>query len=231
MDLVYSTLSQRIVDKWNEKKQKTTSKARLLIALAGPPGSGKTTIAEHVVQRVNKLQGPHPKTVCISADGFHLTQAQLRAMPNAAEAIARRGAPWTFDAAAAVALVRELGNPAAVLRPVLAPTFDHQVKDPVAGGLSVAADVDVCIIEGNYLLMADEPWREIGELVDDRWLVHVQPELARLRVAKRHLKAGIEDSMDKALARAEGNDMVNGALVAERSQGRYDILVDSVEEH
>jgi pantothenate kinase len=230
MDHVYSTLSQRVVDKWNEKKQKTAGQARLLIALAGPPGSGKTTIAQHVVQQVNSLPDPHPKTICISADGFHLTQLQLRAMPNAAEAIARRGAPWTFDGAAAVALVRELGSPDAVLRPVLAPTFDHQVKDPVAGGLSVAADVEVCIIEGNYLLIADEPWCEIGQLVDDRWLVHVEPELARLRVAKRHLKAGIEDSMDKALARVEGNDMVNGALVAERSEGRYDILVKSFDE-
>jgi pantothenate kinase len=33
-------------------------------------------------------------------DGFHFTKAALRQFPNPAEAFARRGAPWTFDALA-----------------------------------------------------------------------------------------------------------------------------------
>lgn len=201
---------------------------RILVALAGPPGSGKSTIAEQVVQALGAIQSA-PKTVSVSIDGFHLPLATLHAMPNAAEAIARRGAPWTFDADAAVSLVKDLGSGFNV-RDVAVPTFDHAIKDPVAGGQIVKADVQVCILEGNYLLSDEGSWSDIADLVDQRWLVRVDPLLARTRVATRHLAAGIEPSMDLALARTDNNDIPNGEYVAKHSQGRYDLLIESIEQ-
>lgn len=41
-------------------------------------------------------------------DGYHLRRAQLDSMPNAKEAHARRGAPWTFDGAAFVLALASL---------------------------------------------------------------------------------------------------------------------------
>ncbi|TDZ51753.1 putative uridine kinase [Colletotrichum trifolii] len=233
MEATYRTLVQRILSKWEEKQnsppEESEAHPRLIIALAGPPGSGKTTIAQRVLSALSSTAEPRPKTVVLSADGFHLPLAALHAMPNASEAIARRGVPWTFDGQGAVDLVREL-RAATGRRHVSAPTFDHKVKDPVFGGATVDADVQVCVIEGLYLLVDEEPWGQIAPLVDDRWLVRVEPALARTRVAVRHVAAGIEDTMEKALYRTDTNDMVNGAFVAQRSEGRYDVLVDSVEE-
>ncbi|KAI3536510.1 short chain dehydrogenase [Colletotrichum filicis] len=167
MESTYHTLVQRIILKWAEKRRTSSDTSnvhpRLIIALAGPPGSGKTTIAQKVVSAINASQEPHPKSIVLSADGFHLPLAALRALPNAAEAIARRGAPWTFDGQAVIDLVRQL-QASAGLRPVLAPTFDHKVKDPVSDGFTVDADVQVCIVEGNYLLVDDEPWNQIADL-------------------------------------------------------------------
>lgn len=214
---------------------------RILIALAGPPGSGKTTIAAHVALALAALPDA-PKTAVISIDGFHLPLAALRRLPNAAEALARRGAPWTFDAQAAVEMVRKLRQRRTTStdrgkqeeeEAVLVPTFDHAVKDPVAGGLVVDRDVRVCLLEGNYLLCDDDdgggPWSEIADLVDERWLVRVEEGLARKRVAARHLAAGIETTMERALARTEDNDIPNGRYVMERSLGRQDVLIESVE--
>ncbi|GKT44225.1 putative uridine kinase [Colletotrichum spaethianum] len=233
MESTYQSLVQRILLKWDEKRQSmpdTAAKhARLLIAIAGPPGSGKTTIAQRVVSAINTTPGPHPKSVVIPADGFHLPLKTLHALPNAAEAIARRGAPWTFDGQGAVDLVHQL-RASAGLRPVSAPTFDHKVKDPVPCGVTIEADVEVCIVEGLYLLSDEEPWSRIAALVDDRWLVRVEPELARNRVAARHVAAGIEDTIEKALFRTESNDMVNGEFIVRHSEGRYDLLVDSIEQ-
>ncbi|KAL2876971.1 hypothetical protein SGCOL_007802 [Colletotrichum sp. CLE4] len=233
MESTYRSLVQRIIQKWNEKRYTSPDTShthpRLIIALAGPPGSGKTTVAQEVVSVINASPEPRPKSIILSADGFHLPLATLRALPNAAEAIARRGAPWTFDGHAVVDLVRQLRSSTG-LRPVLAPTFDHKVKDPVPDGFTVEADVQVCIIEGNYLLVDEEPWSQIADLVDDRWLVRVGPTLARTRVAVWHVAAGIEDTMERALFRAESNDMVNGDFVGRHSEGRYDILIDSIEE-
>ncbi|KAM5354423.1 hypothetical protein ACJ41O_001072 [Fusarium nematophilum] len=221
MDATYQSLAHRIHQKWTHKQ----SPSRLLIALAGPPGSGKTTIAHRIVSHVAALPSG-PSIVAISADGFHLPLATLRSLPNASEAIARRGAPWTFDAAAVAAMVRRLRVPGEV---VACPTFDHAVKDPVEDGMTVGADVEVCIIEGNYLLCDEGVWGEIAGLVDERWLVRVDGDAARRRVAQRHLEAGIEGTMEEAIRRAEGNDMVNGEYVVRNSEGRYDVLIESVD--
>ncbi|KAI4864415.1 phosphoribulokinase/uridine kinase [Hypoxylon rubiginosum] len=232
MESTYQLLVERVLAKWNDLKEanrtSTSSPSRLLIALAGAPGSGKTTIAMQVVERITALPDA-PRITVISADGFHLPLATLIAMPNASEAIARRGIAWTFDGAGVVTLVHRLRS-AAGHETVLAPTFDHAIKDPVDGGLTIDKDVEVCIIEGNYLLCEEEPWREIAGLVDDRWLVHVDPGLARKRVAARHLAAGIETTMEDALRRTDENDLVNGQFVMEKSQGRYDLLIDSLQD-
>lgn len=227
MDATYEALADRVRQQWTAAKAR--GQRRLIIAVSGPPGSGKTTIARHVVDLV-KRSPTGPSIVAISADGFHLPLSTLRALPNATEALARRGAPWTFDGAAAADLVIRLRDRAG-RGVVSAPTFDHAVKDPVEGGLSVASDVEVCIFEGNYLLCDEGPWSRIADEVDDRWLVRVDAELARQRVAARHLKAGIENTMADALKRAQENDMVNGEYVMKHSFGRYDVLVESIEEH
>lgn len=239
METTYKSLADRVVSRWRHHVEKHTTTTthvdqpvpRLLIALAGPPGSGKTTIATSVVEILQNRRGNDPttpKTIAVSADGFHLPLATLRALPNAEEAIARRGAPWTFDGLAVLALTRDLGRtPRAV---VSAPTFDHAVKDPVTDGLSVGPDVDVCLLEGNCLLCDEEPWSGVAQEVHDRWLVKVTEDLARARVAARHVAAGIEPDLESALRRTDGNDMINGRFVMEKSKGRYDLLVESVEE-
>ncbi|KAJ0108274.1 L-xylulose reductase [Diaporthe amygdali] len=223
MEPIYQLLVDRIIHKWSEKPHD-----RILIALAGPPGSGKTTIARKVAQRLASSSSSTPaapKTAVVSVDGFHMTLAALRALPNAEEALARRGAPWTFDADAAVALVRELrmsgpNSAGFSSRDVVVPTFDHAVKDPVEGGLLVPADAQVCILEGNYLLSDEGSWAAIMDIVDDRWLVKVDPALARARIAARHLAAGIEPTLELALARTDYNDLPNGDYVMKHSEGR-----------
>lgn len=226
MEDTYRALAERIRQKWAE--QKALGQARLIIAVAGPPGSGKTTIANKVVEYASKASNG-PSIASISADGFHLSRKTLQSLPNSQEAMARRGAPWTFDGVAAADLAVQLRTQAGRTA-VSAPTFDHAIKDPVPNGAVVPPETEICIFEGNYLLSDEEPWRAIGDLADDRWLVRVDSGTARQRLATRHLRAGIEKNMEDAIKRAERNDMVNGEYVMRHSFGRYDILIDSAEE-
>lgn len=226
MEEQYEALIKRLQRLLDEKQRSGSN--RLIIALAGPPGSGKSTVARAVAHRMSRLQKP-PHVAVISADGFHLPVAALKLLPNAEEALARRGAPWTFDGAAAVDLIESLRAQSG-RGDVYAPTFDHALKDPVADGLLVPREVDICIIEGNYLLVDRPPWSRIAEIVDDRWIIQVDPILAETRVARRHVLSGIEATTEAAIARARNSDAINGQYVVERSVGRYDVAIRSSDE-
>lgn len=48
-----------------------------------------------------------------------------------------------------------------------------------------------------------------------RWYVDVPRDVAKHRLAKRHVLAGIEGTMEAAETRAEENDLPNGDLIRE----------------
>lgn len=77
------------------------------MGIAGVPGSGKSTLAAHLEARINALAG-RAVAAAVPMDGYHLTRAQLDAMPDPEEAHRRRGAPWTFDPASYIAALRSL---------------------------------------------------------------------------------------------------------------------------
>ncbi|GAP83879.1 putative phosphoribulokinase uridine kinase family protein [Rosellinia necatrix] len=229
MEQVYLSLAQRAVNV-HRNSISIPGQRRIIIALSGPPGSGKSTIAAQVVQRINTT-AQRPIATCLAMDGFHFTRAHLDTLPNRIEAHARRGAAWTFDADGVVALLRTLSASRTDVKPttILAPSFDHAVKDPVADAIRIEPDIEIVILEGNWLLLDRDPWRQIPEYVDDTWFVDVAPALALHRIAQRHIAAGIEDNWEAAIARAERNDLANGDEVRECLL-KPNIRVQSVEE-
>ncbi|CZR68541.1 related to panthothenate kinase/uridine kinase-related protein [Phialocephala subalpina] len=228
MEPVYKSLTDRAL---SLKANLIDSKGqyRVVIILAGPPGSGKTTIANKVAERLN-ASSQTPFVAVVPMDGFHLPRSTLDQMPNKAEAYARRGASWTFDADGVLGLVTKLSNSRlTVTETILAPSFDHAVKDPVADGITIGKDTSFVILEGNYLLLDEEPWKGIKGMVDESWFVDVDPVLAKNRIAKRHIKSGIEDNWEAAVGRAEGNDLLNGDIIR-ANLVQPDVVVHSVEE-
>jgi pantothenate kinase len=172
-------------------------------------------LAKHLVAAFNALAastspdrlGP---AICISMDGFHYSRAQLDAMPDPAEAHHRRGAAFTFDAEAYAALIAELRSPIEPGRDVLAPSFDHAVKDPVADDVRIAVTHRIVVVEGNYVALAAEPWGSAARMLDEVVFVSVDFDTATERLIARHVKAGIVRSEEEGLERARANDLVNG---------------------
>ncbi|KAJ5467859.1 hypothetical protein N7475_005611 [Penicillium sp. IBT 31633x] len=213
-------------------------KSRYLVAIAGIPGSGKTTTAEAVVHQLN--QSPTSRAALLSMDGFHLSRAALDQLPNPEEAHTRRGAPWTFDVDRFVTFVGQLrtwADETPLAAPysetwssadiIRAPTFDHEAKDPVENGVSITPDASIIIIEGNYLLLNDPGWRELAELVDYRVFVDTDPLEARGRLAERHLRAGIEQTLEDGYRRVDSNDFLNAISIREKLLAP-DMVVKSV---
>lgn len=144
-------------------------------------------------------------------DGFHLTRKALSAMPDPANAHARRGAAFTFDAPGFLAFVTELRDN--VTGALYAPTFDHAVKDPKERDLAIGPQERVVLVEGLYVALDEPVWRDAARVFDELWFVDVDFERARKRLRERHLRAGIVQTLEDGDKRAMENDLVNGRQI------------------
>lgn len=210
-----------------EKLQAASASTRLLIAVAGIPGSGKSTLASSVAKGVNDLhhtkfhkqypnspaKSPSQQDIAsvVPLDGYHLTRKQLSEMPNAEEAVFRRGAAFTFDGDKYLKLVEEVRKPLGPeTNTIYAPSFDHAVKDPVEDDIPIAPTTQVVIFEGLYTMLDREPWRDAAKLMDELWFIDVPMDLAVARLVKRHVASGISSDPDHARIRVLESDMRNG---------------------
>lgn len=170
-------------------RQASDPRQRILVALAGVPGSGKSTVSHALLQELEKrgmddvaivpmvsLDTPHmgyPNADKVSKDGFHYTKQALLGFQDPENAFRRRGAPFTFDVDSFISLVRTLKtNPVTSNtepeQPVYAPSFDHTVQDPVENDIVISSRKRIVIVEGNYTLLNQKPWNEITSLCDEK---------------------------------------------------------------
>jgi pantothenate kinase len=97
-----------------------------------------------------------------------------------------------------------------------APSFDHALQDPVAGGIPISSRTRLVIVEGNYTLYDEEPWRGVAALCSEKWFVDAERGVVLERLVGRHVGAGIERDARAAVERVEANDLVNGELIRGR---------------
>jgi len=184
------------------------AKPRVLLGLVGAPGSGKSTLAEALLHTFADVAQVVPM------DGYHLANVELARLGRAG----RKGAPDTFDSAGYVALLRRLLTQGPD-ETVYAPEFRREIEEPVAGAIAVRPETRLVITEGNYLLLDEAPWRDVGPLLDDSWYVDVDDTRRRERLTRRHEQFG--RSREDALAWVEGTDEPNARrIAASRSSAR-----------
>jgi pantothenate kinase len=181
-----------------------SGRAQYFIALCGGPGAGKSTLAANLCAALGD-----DVAVMLPMDGFHHYRRELDAFDDPDVAHARRGAPFTFDGAKFASKLVELH----ALGEGTWPSFDHAVGDPVEDDIRLEKRHAYVIVEGNYVLLDQPPWRDVRQLFDERWLIFVPEEVARQRVAARNAAAW-GWSLDKSLARVDSNDVPNMRLVA-----------------
>ena len=175
---------------------------RRLIALSGPPASGKSTLSDELARILTAKD-----IICavVPMDGFHLPNQTL----VEAGLLDRKGAPETFDAAGFLTLIEKLQS----CEEVDFPTFDRKRDVTIPEGDRVAADCDTVIVEGNYLLFDAPVWRDLRQHWDWAVALYVPDEVLKGRLLDRWLRLGLTPEI--AEQRAEQNDLRNARAVAQ----------------
>lgn len=180
---------------------------RCLLGIAGAPGAGKSTLASELLELLE------PDAVVVGMDGFHLANRVLAEQGL----LERKGAPETFDAAGfRILLARLRANDDEA---VYAPEFHREIEEPIAGAVAVPRAVPIVIVEGNYLLLDDGPWRGVRDLFDEVWYLDLDSRTRRDRLLRRHVAFG--KSPANALSWVRDSDERNAVLV-EATAGRAD---------
>ncbi|NIJ14959.1 pantothenate kinase [Saccharomonospora amisosensis] len=186
---------------------------RAVLGIAGPPASGKTTLAWRLADTLGS------SAAVVGMDGFHLAQAELNRLGRAD----RKGAPDTFDAYGYVHLIRRLAEGKEL---VYAPEFRREIEEPIACAVPVPPSVRLVLTEGNYLLLDTEPWNELRSLLDEVWFLAPDEDDRVERLVTRHRKFG--RSLVEAQQRARGSDQRNADLIAPSAR-RADLVVRDME--
>ncbi len=181
----------------------------MIVAIVGAPGSGKSTLSEAVRQALVSQESLSAEVVPM--DGFHYDNAILDAMG----ARARKGAPHTFDVDGLAALLARLRS--APLSDVAVPVFDREHDVSRASARIIAKQVQVLLVEGNYLLLDQAPWTQLRQHFDLSVKIDAPMSVLQQRLMQRWLDLDLSEAT--ARAKVEGNDLPNARLVEAQSSG------------
>lgn len=174
--------------------------ARVLIAVAGPPGAGKSTFAAGLVARLDSVG---QRAAVVPMDGFHFDNAILEERGLTA----RKGSPPSFDTAGFSAMLDRLRREDDVAIPI----FDRKLDLGRMSAFAVTRAHRVLVVEGNYLLLDTEPWISMRAVYHCAIWINAPKRVLKERLVQRWVTHGL--TRDAAEQRARDNDLANVDLV------------------
>ena len=158
---------------------------RLVVFLAAPPGTGKSTLAALLERLSSDTPGLTPLQA-LGLDGFHYHQDYILShtvLRDGAEIPMRliKGAPESFD-------VEKLRRALSAIHSdgLRWPLYDRQLHDVVEDAIPVCAPI--ALIEGNWLLLDAPEWSALPR--DASIFIHADAALLRGRLIERKVRGG-----------------------------------------
>lgn len=177
---------------------------RHLTAIVGPPGAGKSHIADHIADALNAREAG--SAAVFPMDGYHYDDSILIARGWRL----RKGAPHTFDVPGFAAMLSRLR--ANTEDQIAVPVFDRDIEIARNAARFIPREVRHLIVEGNYLLLNREPWTDLSFNTTVFLDVPMGELTRRLEDRWRALDAA------ERTAKTEENDLPNARLVVSESR-------------
>lgn len=218
---------------------------------------GRGGLPNSIQVKHEKVKVPNVSAVRIAQivpmDGFHLSRKCLDHFKNPLVAHQRRGSPQTFDSNNYLQLCKLLAETCEIkphfspsksssnvfdklcasfsdaVPSIYVPGFDHSLKDPSKYQHCINAFTRVLVLEGLYLLLDVENWREIYPIMKSTDAIiicniDIDEKVIEQRVARRHVISGLAQSLEEGLERFRANDLLNARLIKKKTIEADDII-------
>lgn len=199
---------------------------RMIVAVAGPPGCGKTAFAETLSAVINALAG-EKRSVMVGLDGWHFPNAYLdeHTISREGKTFSLRqikGAPETYDHQA----IRLFLDRAPLTNQLTFPVYSREKHDPIPDAGMIGPAQRILILEGNYWLLDADPWRGFQACFDYRIALTAAPEALLGGLRDRHLRGG--KPLDWIMEHIRRVDLANIDFVLSHSASA-DVVVEKTD--
>ena len=204
----------------------TRQPLRLMVAIAGPPGTGKSVLAEQLTWLISHNILPDCRAAALPLDGFHFPHDYLkshyRTLADSTQVPLTecKGAPDTFD-------VEDLRRHLQLLRDRTAttpwPGYSRLIHDTVPNRYRVSPSTNIIFVEGNYVLLDRGPYVGISAFFDFKIYIDTPPVSIVSNLVERHIAGGKSEEAAKDWVRKI--DLPNARLV-ESTRKTADLIIE-----
>ena len=188
------------------KKIKSNQSNRLMVCIAGAPGSGKSYISSYLLKKINFIR---QQSEIFEMDGFHYDDVILKKK----KLIKRKGSQQTFDVMGLKSFLQRLKTNNEVQ--VTVPIFDRKLELSRGSAKIIKNTIPLIITEGNYLLLKHKPWNELQSYFDLTIMVKSSQKNLSKRLTERW--KSFNYSKDIIKQKVFENDLPNARYVYENS--------------
>ncbi len=194
------------------------NKPRVIIAIAGASGSGKSTTAAILREIARQVSLPCA-LVEVGIDAFHHFNEHLISHSLKEH----KGRYDTYDVTKLLWMLERF----AAGENVAFPLYSRKLHDPIENAIKVTEPKTLLLIEGLWLLLNTHGWRDVQNLLDYSFFIESDIEKVKKHVVARSVRGG--RTKEDATEYYDQKDAKNAELIAKVKYRAHKIIAPHYE--